>query len=195
MAFPQHVIRAKNSASTGKSSKQTQHVSASYVEVDGEVEGAVVEEDGVVVVVSFFFKPSSLHSFVLHFVAFNSSSCCGGRGEEDVAVVVVAVEVALVVVVVVLVVVVFPSLASSSSLLFGTGLFLAAAAAAAFLIFLHSFRCSPSFQSFNWHSRPQYCTVWHNLQGFNGRNGVLGLPQVEQQRIVGVVRPSRLSNC
>ena len=60
--------------STGKSSKQTQHESASYVGVDGEVEGAVVEQDVVVLVVSFFFKPSSLHSFVLHFVAFNSSS-------------------------------------------------------------------------------------------------------------------------
>ena len=192
MAFPQHDIRTNEAASTGKSSKQTQHVSASLCGVDGEVEGAVVEEDGVVVVVSFFFKPSSLHSFVLHFVAFNSSSCCGGSGEEDVAVVVVAVEVALVVVVVVVVVVVFPSLASSSSFLFGTGSFLTAAAAC--LIFLHSFRCSPSFQWFTWQSRPQYCTVWHNLQGCNGRNGVLGLPHVEQQRMVGVVLPSSLSN-
>ena len=150
----------------------------------------MVEENVVVVVVvSFLSKPSSLHSFVLHVVAFDSSSCCGGSGEDD-AVVDVDVELALVVVVFV----VFSSLASSSSFLFGTGIFLAAAAAA-FLIFLHSFRCSPSFQCFTWHSRPQYCTVWHNLQGCNGRNGVLGLPQVEQQRIVGVVRPSCLSNC
>ena len=67
-------------------------------------------------------------------------------------------------------------------------------AAAASLNFLHSLRCPPCFQWFTWHSRPQYCTVWHNLQGCNGRNGVLGLPQVEQQRMVGVVRPSCLSN-
>ena len=69
-----------------------------------------------------------------------------------------------------------------------------ASAAAAFLNFLHSLRCPPFFQWFTWQSRPQYCTVWHNLQGCNGRNGVLGLPQVEQQRMVGVVRPSCLSN-
>ena len=118
----------------------------------------------MVVVVSFFFKPSSLFSFVLHFVAFNSSSCSGGSG-VDVAVVVVVVDVVLVV-----------------------------AAAAASLNFLNSLRCPPFFQWFTWHSRPQYCTVWHNLQGCNGRNGVLGLPQVEQQRMVGVVRPSNLSN-
>ena len=68
-------------------------------------------------------------------------------------------------------------------------------AAAASLNFLHALRCPPCFQWFTWHSRPQYCTVWHNLQGFNGRKGVLGLPHVEQQRIVGVVRPSYLSNC
>ena len=68
------------------------------------------------------------------------------------------------------------------------------AAAAASLNFLHSLRCPPCFQWFTWHSRPQYCTVRHNLQGCKGRNGVLGLPQVEQQRIVGVVRPSYLSN-
>ena len=68
------------------------------------------------------------------------------------------------------------------------------AAAAASLNFLHSLRCPPSFQWCTWHSRPQYCTMWHNLQGCNGRKGVLGLPQVEQQRMVGVVRPSSLSN-
>ena len=68
------------------------------------------------------------------------------------------------------------------------------AAAAASLNFLHSLRCPPVFQWFTWHSRPQYCTVRHNLQGFNGRKGVLGLPQVEQQRMVGVFRPSNLSN-
>ena len=129
----------------------------------------------VVVVVSFLFKPSSLHSFV----AFNSSSCCGGSG-DDVAVVVVVVEVVLTVVVVV---VDIPSLASSCSFFFDTGWFLTAAAA--FLIFLQSFRCSPSFQCCTWQSRPQYCTVWHNLQGCKGRNGVLGLPQVEQQRMGG----------
>ena len=144
-------------------------------------------EDEVVLVVSFLFKPSSLHSFVLHVVAFDSSSCCGGSGEDD-AVVDVDVELALDVVVCL-----SPSLASSSSFLFGTGSFLTAAAAC--LIFLHSFRCSPSFQWFTWQSRPQYCTVWHNLQGCNGRNGVFGLPQVEQQRMVGVVRPSCLSKC
>jgi len=68
------------------------------------------------------------------------------------------------------------------------------ATAAASLNFLHSLRCPPCFQWFTWHSRPQYCTVWHNLQGCNGRKGVFGLPQVEQQRMVGVVRPSCLSN-
>ena len=97
-----------------------------------------------------------------------------------------------VVVVFAVVVVDFPLLASSSSFFLGTGFFLATSAA--FLIFLHSFRCSPSFQCCTWQSRPQYCTVWHNLQGCNGRDGVLGLPQVEQQRMVGVVRPSTLSN-
>ena len=68
------------------------------------------------------------------------------------------------------------------------------AAAAASLNFLHSLRCPLCFQWCTWHSRPQYCTVRHNLQGCNGRKGVLGLPQVEQQRMVGVVRPSILSN-
>ena len=68
------------------------------------------------------------------------------------------------------------------------------AAAAASLNFLHALRCPPFFQCCTWHSRPQYCTVRHNLQGFKGRNGVLGLPQVEQQRMVGVVRPWCLSN-
>ena len=68
------------------------------------------------------------------------------------------------------------------------------AAAAAPLNFLHSLRCPPSFQWCTWQSRPQYCTVRHNLQGCNGRNGVLGLPQVEQQRMVGVVRPCSSSN-
>ena len=147
----------------------------------------------VVVVLSFIFKPPSLFSFVLHFVAFSWSSCCGGSG-ADVELVVVA-DVVLVVVVVCS----FPSLASSSSSSssssFGTGFFFAAvAAAAASLNFLHPLPCPPCFQCCTWHSRPQYCTVWHNLQGFNGRNGVLGLPQVEQQRMVGVVRPSCLSN-
>ena len=41
----------------------------------------VEEEVVVVVVVSFLFKPSSLFSFVLHFVAFSSSSC-GGSGAD-----------------------------------------------------------------------------------------------------------------
>ena len=151
----------------------------------------VEEKEVVVVVVSFAFIPSSLFSFVLHFVAFSSSSCCGGSG-ADVEVVVVVADVVLVVVVVVCS---FPSLASSSSSSsFGAGLFSAVAAAAASLNVLHSLRCPPCFQWCTWHSRPQYCTVWHNLQGFNGRNGVLGLPQVEQQRMVGVVRPSCLSN-
>ena len=68
------------------------------------------------------------------------------------------------------------------------------AAAAASLNFLHSLRCPPCFQWFTWQSRPQYCTVRHSLQGCKGRNGVLGLPQVEQQSMVGVVRPSCLSN-
>ena len=155
------------------------------------MEVADVEQEVVVVVVSFLFKPSSLFSFDLYFVAFSSSSCCGGSG-ADVEVVVVVVDVVLVVVVVCS----FASLASSSSSSsFGAGLFsAAAAAAAASLNVLHSLRCPPFFQWFTWHSRPQYCTVWHNLQGFNGRNGVLGLPQVEQQRMVGVVRPSALSN-
>ena len=156
------------------------------------MEVAVVEQEVVVVVVSFLFKPSSLFSFVLHFVAFSSSSCCGGS-DADVEVVGVVVNVVLDVDVVRS----FPSLTSSSSSLsssFGAGLFSAVAAAAASLNFLHSLRCPPFFQWCTWHSRPQYCTVWHNLQGFNGRNGVLGLPQVEQQRIVGVVRPSSLSN-
>ena len=152
----------------------------------------VEEKEVVVVVVSFAFIPSSLFSFVLHFVAFSSSSCCGGSG-ADVEVVVVVADVVLVVVVVVCS---FPSLASSSSSSssFGAGLFSAVAAAAASLNVLHSLRCPPFFQWFTWHSRPQYCTVWHNLQGFNGRNGVFGLPQAEQQRMVGVVRPSALSN-
>ena len=111
--------------------------------------------------VSFFFKPSSLFSFVLHFVALSSSSCCGGSG-ADVEVVVVVVDVSLGVVVVCS----FPSLASSSasasassSSSFGTGLFSAFFAAAASLNFLHSLRCPPSFQWCTWHSRPQYCTV------------------------------------
>jgi hypothetical protein len=77
---------------------------------------AVVEEkEVVVVVVSFAFIPSSLFSFVLHFVAFSSSSCCGGSG-ADVEVVVVVADVVLVVVVVVCS---FPLLASSSSSLCG----------------------------------------------------------------------------
>ena len=62
----------------------------------------VVEEKEVVVVVvvAFPFIPSSLFSFVLHFVAFSSSSCCGGSG-ADVEVVVVVANIVLVVVVVV----------------------------------------------------------------------------------------------
>ena len=150
----------------------------------------MVEEKEVVVVVSFL----SLFIFVLHFVAFSSSSC--GSSGDDIAVVDVVDE--LVEVPLVSVVCFLPSLAPPSSFFFGTGFFSSlvcfAAAAAASLNFLHSLRCPPFFQWFTWHSRPQYCTVWHNLQGFNGRNGVLGLPQVEQQRIVGVVRPSCLSN-
>ena len=143
---------------------------------------AVVDDDEVVVVDDEKVVVSSF-SFDLHLVAFNSASCCGDN-DEDVAAVVVVVEIACAVVVCFL-----PSLASSSSF-FGTGLFLASAA---FLNFVHSLRCPPFFQWFTWQSRPQYCTVWHNLQGCNGRNGVLGLPQVEQQRMVGVVRPSCLS--
>ena len=144
-----------------------------------------MKEEEVVVGVSFL----SLFSFVLHFVAFSSSSC--GGSDDDVVVVVVvvvAVDVPLVVVVCS-----FPSLAPSSSSCFGAGFFSSVAAAASLNV-LHALRCPPFFQWFTWHSRPQYCTVWHNLQGFNGRNGVLGLPQVEQQRMVGVVRPSCLSN-
>ena len=147
------------------------------------------------VMVSFVLKPSSLLSFDVLFVAFGSSSSCGSSG-DDIAVVDVVdvlVEVPLVDVICFL-----PSLASPSSFFFGTGLFSAdlssAAAAAASLNFLHSLRCPPCFQCCTWHSRPQYCTVRHNLQGCNGRNGVLGLPQVEQQRMVGVVRPSSSSN-
>ena len=141
---------------------------------------AVVDDEAVVV---------SLFSFDLHFVAFDSSSFCGDSGAD---VVVVVVEVGVVALAVVAFCV--ASLEPSSSCLFGTGLFSAFAAAAASLNVLHSLRCPPFFQWCTWHSRPQYCTVWHNLQGFNGRNGVLGLPQVEQQRTVGVVRPSCLSN-
>ena len=138
----------------------------------------------VVVVVCFVFIPSSsLFTFVLLFVVFDSSSFCGDSG-AGVVVVVVEVDVVLFVVVVC-----FASLVPSSSFFFGTGFFSAAAS----LNFLHTLRCPPFFQWCIWHSRPQYCTVRHNLQGCKGRNGVLGLPQVEQQRIVGVVRPSSLS--
>ena len=144
---------------------------------------AVVDDEEVVV---------SLFSFDLLFVAFDSSSFCGDSG-ADVVVVVVEVDV----VALVGVAFCFASLVPSSSCLFGTGLFSAVAVAVvvavASLNVLHSLRCPPFFQCCTWQSRPQYCTVWHNLQGFNGRNGVLGLPQVEQQRIVGVVRPSCLS--
>ena len=143
-------------------------------------------------VVSFFFKPSSLFSFVLLVVAFNSLSSCGGCGDAAASVVVVEVDVVSLVVEAFC----FLSLAPSSFFFFGTEFFsavAAVAAAAASLNFLHSLRCPPCFQWFTWHSRPQYCTVRHNLQGCNGRNGVLGLPQVEQQRMVGVVRPSCLS--
>ena len=141
-------------------------------------EEVVVDDEEVVV---------SLFSFDLLFVAFGSSSFCGDSG-ADVVVVVVEVDVVALVVVAFC----FASLVPSSSCLFGTGLFSAFAVAS--LNVLHSLRCPPFFQWFIWQSRPQYCTVWHNLQGFNGRNGVLGLPQVEQQRMVGVVRPSCLSN-
>ena len=149
----------------------------------------VQEEEEVVVMVSFVLRPSSLFPFVLHFVTFSSSLCSGGSGDD--------VEVVVADVVLVVVVCSSPSLAfsSSSSSSFGTGLFSAAVAAvAAFLNFLHSLRCPPFFQWCAWHSRPQYCTVRHNLQGCKGRNGVFGLPQVEQQGMVGVVRPSCLSN-
>ena len=140
---------------------------------------AVVDDEEVVV---------SLFSFDLLFVAFDSSSFCGDSG-PDVVVVVVEVDVVALVVVGFC----FASLVSLSSFFFGTCTgFFSAAAAAASLNFLHALRCPPSFQWINWQSRPQYCTVRHNLQGCNGRNGVLGLPQVEQQRIVGVVRPSSL---
>ena len=148
---------------------------------------AVADDEEVVV---------SLFSFDLLFVAFDSSSFCGDS-VADVVVEVVEVGVVALVGALIGVVCSFPSLASSSSSSssFGAGLFSAvAAAAAASLNVLHSLRCPPFFQWFTWHSRSQYCTVWHNLQGFNGRNGVLGLPQVEQQRMVGVVRPSSLSN-
>ena len=152
---------------------------------------AVVEPEEVVLAVVFFlFKPSWLFSSNVLLVAF-SLSFCGGSG-DDVAVVVV-----VVVVLEISVVVAdssFPSVASSSGSSFGTDLFSFFAAAAASLNFLHSLRCPPFFQCCTWQSRPQYCTVWHNLQGYNGRNGVLGLPHVEQQRMVGVVRPSVLSN-
>ena len=148
----------------------------------------VESEEVVVVVVSFLSKPSSLFSFDLLFVAFDTLSFCGDGGDDVVVVVVEVVDVVPLVVVVSC----FLSLASSSSsFFFGTGFFFAAAAS---LNFLHSLRCPPFFQWFTWHSRPQYCTVWHNLQGFKGRVGVLGLPQVEQQRMVGVVRPCALSN-
>ena len=155
----------------------------------------MVQEEEVVVMVSFVLKSSSLFSFVLHFVAFSSSSC--GSSGDDVAVVVVVVVV--VNVPLVDVVCYLPPLASLSCFSFGMGLFVAVAfaavaAVAAFLNFLHSLRCPSFFQWCTWQSRPQYCTVWHNLQGFNGRKGVLGLPQVEQHRMVGVVRPSYLSN-
>ena len=144
----------------------------------------MVQEEEVVVMVSFVLKSSSLFSFDLLFVAFDSFSFCGDSGAD---VVVVEFEVVALVVVAVCV----ASLAPLSSFFFGTGFFSAAAS----LNFLHTLRCPPFFQLCIWHSRPQYCTVRHNLQGCKGRNGVLGLPQVEQQRIVGVVRPSCLSNC
>ena len=147
------------------------------------------EEEIVVEVVSFVFIPSSLFSFVLLFIAFDSSSFCGGSG-ADVVVVVAEVDVVALVVVAFCVATVLPS----SSFFFGTELVSASFAAAASLNFLHSLRCPPCFQCCAWHSRPQYCTVWHNLHGCNGRNGVLGLPHVEQQIMVGVVRPSCLSN-
>ena len=109
---------------------------------------AVVDDEEVVV---------SLFSFDLlfvAFVAFDSSSFCGDSGAD---VVVVVVEVGVVALVVVAFCV--ASLVPSSFCLFGTGLFSAVAVAVASLNLLHSFRCPPSFQCCNWHSRPQYCTV------------------------------------
>ena len=63
------------------------------------MEVADVEREAVMVVVSFLFKPSSLFSFDLHFVAFSSSSCRGesGAGVEVLVVVADVVLVALVV--------------------------------------------------------------------------------------------------
>ena len=89
----------------------------------------------VVVVVSFFFNPSSLFSFVLHFVAFDSSPFCG-----DIVAVVVEVDVVALNVVAVC----FLSLALSTSFFFGTVFFSAVVAAS--LNFLHLFRCPPFFQ-------------------------------------------------
>ena len=86
-------------------------------------------------VVSFFFKPSSLFSFVLLVVAFNSLSSCGGCGDAAASVVVVEVDVVSLVVEAFC----FLSLAPSS---FSA----VAVAAAASLNFLHSLRCPPSFQ-------------------------------------------------
>ena len=43
----------------------------------------VESEEVVVVVVSFLSKPSSLFSFVLLFVAFDTSSFCGDGGETS----------------------------------------------------------------------------------------------------------------
>ena len=133
-------MRANVLQSTCKSSKQIQHVSACLGSCGSEKnEVAVVEEEEevvvvVVVVVSFLFKPSSLFSFDLDFVAFNSLSCCRGSGTDG------AVVVAVVVVVLVVAVWFLPSLVcSSASSFFGT-------VATASLNFLHSLRCPPFFQ-------------------------------------------------
>ena len=101
----------------------------------------VEEKEVAVVVISFVFIPSSLFSFDLLFVAFDSSSFCGGSG-ADVAVIVVEVDVVVVVVVAFCGATVLPS----SSFFFGTELVSASFAAAASLNFLHSLRCPPCFQ-------------------------------------------------
>ena len=77
IAFPQHVMRTNALLSTGKSSKQTQHVSACLLR-DGD------EENAVPVVK----EKSDFDS---------SSSCCGGSG-ADIELVVVVADVVLVVV-------------------------------------------------------------------------------------------------
>ena len=136
-------MRSNVSQSTCKSSKQTQHVSGSLWRGGSEENEVVVveSEEVVVVVVSFLSKPSSLFSFDLLFVAFDTLSFCGDGG-DDVVVVVVEVDVVALVVVAFC----FASLAPSSSFFFGTGLFFAVAAAS--LTVLQSRRCPPFFQWF-----------------------------------------------